>query len=317
MIPPAAWRIPLALNKPEQIVVTGAFGYTGRYIAQKLLATGREVRTITGHPSRANPFGDQVKAYPLDFADADGLTRTLTGATTLYNTYWIRFPRGAVTFDTAVQNTGTLLTSAKRAGVQRIIHLSITSPSLDSPLVYFRGKALVEEAIIGSGLAYNIIRPTLIFGAEDVLINNIAWFLRKFPLFPVPGTGDYTVQPVHVQDVAAMAVDSAGQNENTIADCVGPDVFTYDQLIRLIATKIDRRARIAHLPPGIALVFSRMAGYMLRDVVLTRAEIDGLIAGLLVSKEPAKGRTSLATWLDENGDALGRKYTSEMDRHYR
>ncbi|MCH8297693.1 MAG: NAD(P)H-binding protein [Chloroflexi bacterium] len=305
------------MNNADLNVVTGAFGYTGKYIARKLLSNGHEVRTLTGHPGRANPFGDQVKAYPLDFDDPDALAQNLGGATTLYNTYWIRFPRGAVTFETAVANTKTLVNAAIQAGVQRIVHISITNPSPDSPLAYFKGKALVEDAIIGSGLAYNIIRPTLIFGAEDVLINNIAWFLRRFPFFPVPGKGDYPVQPVHVEDVAEMAVGVAERGENTIQDCVGPETYTYKQLIRLIAGKVGSKAKIVHLPPGLALFLSRVAGYLVRDVVLTRAEIDGLMAGLLVSGDPPNGRLSLGRWLEENGDTLGRRYASEMDRHYR
>ena len=305
------------MNNADLNVVTGAFGYTGKYIARKLLSTGHEVRTLTGHPGRANPFGDRVKAYPLDFDDPDGLAQNLRGATTLYNTYWIRFPRGAVTFEGAVENTKTLVDAAIRAGVQRIVHISITNPSADSPLAYFKGKALVEDAIIGSGLAYNIIRPTLIFGAEDVLINNIAWFLRRFPFFPVPGNGDYPVQPVHVEDVAEMAAGVAERGENTIQDCVGPETYTYEQLIRLIAGRVGSKTKIVHLPPGLALFLSRMAGYLVRDVVLTRAEIDGLMAGLLVSDDPPNGLSSLSRWLEENGDTLGRKYASEMDRHYR
>ena len=303
-------------------VVTGAFGYTGRYIARKLLSDGRAVRTITGHPGRDNPFGDQVKAYPLDFGDPDALAQSLSGATTLYNTYWIRFPRGPLTYEAAVDNTKTLVNAAKQAGVQRFVHISITNPSPDSLLGYFRGKALVEEAIIGSGLAYNIIRPTLIFGAEDVLINNIAWFLRKFPIFAVPGSGDYRVQPVHVEDVANMAVSAAGRGGNNIQDCVGPETFTYEQLIRLIAESVGSKAKITHLPPNLVLFLSRMAGYLVRDVVLTRAEIDGLMAGLLVSnhidgEQRDTGQRSLRRWLEENGGTLGRSYASEMDRHYR
>jgi NADH dehydrogenase len=305
------------LNDAGVNIVTGAFGYTGRYIARKLLSTGHEVRTLTGHPERDNPFGDQVKAYPLDFSDPDALARDLSGAVTLYNTYWIRFPRGGTTFDTAVENTKTLVNAAIRAGVQRIVHVSITNPSADSPLGYFRGKALVEEAIIISGLAYNIIRPTLVFGAEDILINNIAWFLRKFPIFPVPGNGAYPVQPVHVEDVAEMAVTAAERGESGVQDCVGPEVYTYEELIRLIAQGVGSKAKITHLPPGLALFFSKIVGYLVRDVVLTRAEIDGLMAGLLVSDGPANGQTSFSRWLEDNQNTLGRRYASEMRRHYR
>ena len=305
------------MKTPELNVVTGAFGYTGRYIARRLLSAGQEVRTLTGHPERVNPFGGRVKAYPLDFGDADALARNLSGATTLYNTYWIRFPRGNTTFDTAVENTKTLVNAAKQAGVQRIVHISITNPTPDSPLGYFRGKALVEEAIIDSGLAYSIIRPTLIFGAEDVLINNIAWFLRKVSIFPVPGDGNYSVQPVHVEDVAEAAVAAAEQGETGVLDCVGPEIYTYEEMIRLIARSVGSKARIVHLPPNLALLFSKIAGLLVRDVVLTRAEIDGLMAGLLVSDGPPNGQTSFSGWLEENGDTLGRRYASEMRRHYR
>jgi NADH dehydrogenase len=305
------------LNDAGVNIVTGAFGYTGKYIARRLLSAGHEVRTLTGHPERDNPFGDQIKAYPLDFGDPDALARDLSGAVTLYNTYWIRFPHGGTTFDTAVENTKTLVDAAVRAGVQRIVHVSITNPSADSPLGYFRGKALVEEAIISSGLAYNIIRPTLVFGAEDILINNIAWFLRKFPVFPVPGNGAYPVQPVHVEDVAEMAVSAAERGESGIQDCVGPEVYTYEELIRLIAQGVGSKAKITHLPPGLALFFSKIVGYLVRDVVLTRAEIDGLMAGLLVSDGPATGQTSFSRWLEDNQNTLGRRYASEMRRHYR
>ena len=305
------------MNNSDLNVVTGAFGYTGRYITQKLLSDGRKVRTVTGHPDRENPFGDQVKAYPLDFSDPKSLAENLSGATTLYNTYWVRFPRGGATFDTAVENTKTLVNAAKQAGVQRVVHISITNPSVESNLGYFKGKALVEEAIIGSGLAYSIIRPTLVFGAEDVLINNIAWFLRKFPFFAVPGDGKYLVQPVHVEGVTEVAVNSAESSDNTIQDCVGPETYTYGQLIRLIAVSIGAKTKIANLPPALTLFFSRLAGYLVRDVVLTRAEIDGLMAGLLVSDGPPNGRTSFSRWLEENCETLGRRYVSEMDRHYR
>jgi len=309
--------MPFDVNNTDLSVVTGAFGYTGRYIARRLLANGHEVRTLTGHPERDDPFGNLVKAYPLDFCDPDALARDLNGAVTLYNTYWIRFPRGGTTFDTAVENSKILINAAKKAGVQRIVHISITNPTPDSPLGYFRGKALVEEAIINSGLAYSIIRPTLVFGAEDILINNIAWFLRKFPIFPVPGDGTYRVQPVHVEDVAEAAVAAAEQGESGIQDCVGPEVYAYEDLIRLIARSVGSKAWITHLPPGLALFFSKMAGYLVRDVVLTRAEIDGLMAGLLISDSPPNAQTSFSQWLEENRATLGRRYASEMRRHYR
>lgn len=305
------------MKAPELNVVTGAFGYTGKYITHRLLSMGKRVRTLTGHPDRQHPFGEQVSVFPFSFDNPTELTESLRGATTLYNTYWVRFPRGQVTFDTAVENSRTLIKAAEEAGVRRIVHVSITNASEGSPLPYFRGKGLVEKAVINSRLSYAIIRPTVVFGAEDILINNIAWFLRRFPVFPVFGSGDYRVQPVFVEDMAETAVSAAHHDEDMIVDATGPETYTFDELVRLIAHKIHSRARIIHLSPGLALLLSRMVGYVVNDVVLTRDEIGGLMANLLVSDAPPTGQTRLSDWLGQNADSLGAKYASELSRHYR
>lgn len=177
------------METSEFDVVTGAFGFTGRYIAHRLLAMGKRIRTLVSHPHRPNPFGDRVEVGPLNFGDHSALMESLRGAVTLYNTYWVRFPFGQVNFEKAVENTKTLLKAAKDAGVQRIVHISVANPSNDSPFAYYRGKNLAEKAVIGSGLFYAIIRPTLIFGIGDILINNIAYLLRRFPVFAIPGSG--------------------------------------------------------------------------------------------------------------------------------
>ena len=304
-------------NKSELNVVTGAFGYTGKYIARRLLADGIRVKTLTGHPERPNPFGAQVVAAPFNFDDLPTLIDQLSGASTLYNTYWVRFSRGEVTFDRAVENTRTLIQAAKDAGVGRIVHVSITNPSLNSSLPYFRGKAQVEEAIIDSGISYAIIRPKVIFSIEDILINNIAWMLRRFPLFVVPGGGGYRFQPIFVEDLAGLAVDAGGQEDNLILDAAGPETYTFDEFVRLVGQAMGSRTKIVHLPSALALRISKIAGYFLGDVVLTRDEITGLMSDLLISDAPPAGNTSLKSWLTINVATLGGSYTSELDRHYR
>jgi len=298
-------------------VVTGAFGYTGRYITARLLACGKRVRTLTGHPARPNPFGGAVEVAPLDFGNPGQLTRSLRGAETLYNTYWIRFPHGAATYEKAVENSRVLFRAAREAGVRRLVHISITQASQDSPFAYFRGKGLVEKALRESGLSHAILRPTVVFGPEGILINNIAWLLRRFPVFAVPGRGDYRLQPVFVEDVAELAVAAGDSRDNLILDAVGPETFTFDELVRLVARAVGSRARLVHLPPGLALWLSRLVGLFVGDVVLTREEVDGLMANLLVSDAPPTGRTRLSNWLARNADQVGGRYASELDRHYR
>jgi nucleoside-diphosphate-sugar epimerase len=211
----------MSVADPLLDVVTGAFSYTGRHIAERLLAAGRSVRTLTNQPDPPNPFRESVETFPYAFDDLDELRRSLNGASTLYNTYWVRFERGAVAFQRAVENSSRLFEAARRAGVERIIHVSVTNPSLDSPLPYFRGKALVEEALVAAGVSHAVVRPTVVFGPGDILINNIAWLLRRFPVFAIPGSGRYRVRPVHVDDVARTCVEAAESDDDLIVDAVG------------------------------------------------------------------------------------------------
>ncbi|MFZ5824735.1 MAG: SDR family oxidoreductase [Bacillota bacterium] len=302
----------------ELHVVTGAFGYTGKYIARLLLARGHRVMTLTGHPDRPNPFGDQVRALAFHFDRPDLLAESLRGVDTLYNTYWVRFAYGEVDYDLAVRNTKILFQAAREAGVKRVVHVSITNASSESPLPYFRGKGVLEEALRESGLSYAIIRPTVVFGPEDILINNIAWLLRRFPLFIVPGSGDYRLQPIFVEDLAELVV-RAGEagGENMEIDAVGPERFTFDELVALVARTVSSRAARVHLPPAVALAAARGISRLLGDVLLTRDEVDGLMADLLIADGPPPGKRRLSDWLRENAPGVGARYASEVARHYR
>jgi NADH dehydrogenase len=298
-------------------VVTGAFGYTGRYITGRLLESGRSVRTLTGHPNRPNPFGDRVDVAPFDFADRRKLAGHLRGAATLFNTYWVRFPRGDVTFERAVANSETLIQAAKDADLDRIVHVSITNPSKDSPYAYFRGKARVEQMIRESGIAYSIVRPTVVFGREDILINNIAYVLRRVPVFGIPGSGSYRLRPVSVEDVADICARSGRAETDEVVDAVGPETFTFEELVRLIARTIGAHRPFVHLPPVVALTAATVIGRVVGDVVVTRDELDGLMAELVTTDGPATGTRRLSEWLVQNADVVGRRYASEVSRHYR
>jgi len=297
--------------------VTGAFGYTGAAIARKLIAGGGRVRTLTAHPRRDHAFGDAIEIAPLDFGKRDELKKSLSGIETLYNTYWVRFPHGKETFEGAVANSAELFAAARDAGVRRIVHISISNPALDSPLGYFRGKAQVEEALKATGVPHAILRPTVIFGRGDILINNIAWFLRRFPIFGVPGAGESRLQPIFLDDVAELAVAAGERGEDLIEDAVGPEVFAFADLVRLIAKSIGSRARILTLPPPVLKPILWALGKMTGDVVLTDEEIAGLAANLLVSEKPPLGRTKISEWLAANSDIVGKEYASELRRHYR
>lgn len=298
-----------------KIAITGAFSYSGKYITKRLLERGEEVITLTGHPNRPDPFDGQVKAFPLDFDEA-GMTKSLQGADVLVNTYWVRFDKNGNTQPRAVKNTRKLVNAAKAAGVKRIVHISIANPSADSHLPYYWGKAANEKAVTDSGLSYAILRPTVLVGKEDILINNIAFLLRQFPIFLIPGDGSYGIQPIFVEDLAELAVAGVYSKENYIIDAVGPDSYTFKELVQLIGETIGARRLLVSVPPRLALLASQFLSLFVSDVILTTEEVDGLMANLLVSKEPARAKTAFRDWLTDNRDTVGRKYASELKRHY-
>jgi NADH dehydrogenase len=298
----------------EIYVVTGAFGYSGKYIAHRLLKAGHRVRTLTNSLHRPNPFGALVEVHPYNFDRPDELTQSLEGVRVLINTYWVRFDHADFTHTTAVRNTLRLFDAAKRAGVRRFVHVSITNPSSESPLPYFRGKAELESALRGLGLSYAILRPTVLFGHEDILINNIAWMLRRFPVFGVFGDGTYKLQPIFVDDLARLAVDAAGSPDNLVRDAIGPETFTYRQLVSVIGKAIGRDRPIVSIPPRLGLAFGRLLGMLMRDVVVTREEIAGLMQNLLVTPSPPGGVTALSEWVVQHHETLGRRYSSELAR---
>jgi len=300
---------------PELDVVTGAFSYTGRHIAESLLARGRRVRTLTRRADPSHPLSDRVEVAPLAFDDSLG--ESLNGVDTLYNTYWVRFERGATTFERAVENTAALFRAAQRAGVRRIVHVSVANPDVHSPFPYFRGKAQTEEALRASGMPYAIVRPTLVFGREDILVNNIAWGLRHVPIFLIAGDCGSGVQPVSVRDTASICVEAGARDDNVVLDAAGPERWAYEDFVRLIGRAVGGRARIRHSSLRVALAAARIAGSFLRDVVVTRDELEALGAGLLVSHDPPLGSDRFETWLMENADRLGRRYHSELARNFR
>ena len=298
-------------------LVTGAFSYSGSYIAERLLGSGRRIRTLTFHPDRVHPLQARVETFPYRFDDPAALTRSLEGVSTLYNTFWVRFDRGQTSFADAIEKSRMLFSAAKSAGVERIVHVSIANPSIESPLPYFKGKALVEYALARSGLQYSIVRPTWIFGGErDVLTNNIAWILRRMPVFALPGSGSYPVQPVHVDDLARICIDAAGADGDLVFDAAGPERMPFRDFIALVRSAVNARSPIVHVPPPLMAAAARALGLLVRDVVLTPDEIKGLMAGLLASHSPPVGQIAFSEWLDEHKTSLGRSYANELNRHF-
>jgi NADH dehydrogenase len=297
--------------------VTGAYSYTGRFIARRLLAQQRQVKTLTNHPKRPGAEDITVDVAPLQFSDRPALVESLRGADVLYNTYWVRFNHGRTRFGEAVANTRILVGAARDAGVRKVVHISVSNPSEDSALDYYAGKARSERVVRESGLSWAIIRPTLIFGAGDILINNIAWLLRRTPVFGIPGRGDYRLQPVAGEDVAEIATWAAEQVDNVTVDAAGPDIIYYSEMVESIAIAVGKHPRFVYISPRNAVRAARLIGRVVDDVTLNEPELQGLMQELLVSHEQPRGTRRLDNWLLSSAETLGVNYASELDRHWR
>ncbi|MBI2429210.1 MAG: NAD-dependent epimerase/dehydratase family protein [Ignavibacteriales bacterium] len=297
-------------------VVTGSFGYIGKYITKHLLEQGEDVVTITTHVDKPNPFGNVVRAFPYNFDKPDRLIETLRGVDTLYNTYWIRFEYKGATFHEAIQNTVMLFNCARVAGVQKVVHISVSNASSVSTLPYYSGKGDQEKALIDSGIPYSIVRPTLVFGKEDILVNNIGWLIRKFPVFPIFGDGSYRVQPVFVEDLASIAIKSAREKQSAILDAIGPESYSFREFVQLIASKIKPDISLIHCSPAIGIFLGRLIGLVLKDNILTRDELNGFMMGMLTSNQHPNGMTRFSDWLEANKQIIGSAYSSEIARHF-
>ena len=302
-------------------VVTGAFGYTGRWIAHHLLERGVQVRTLTNAVGRDDPFDGRVEVHPLDFDDHAALVESLRGAEVLYNTYWVRYNHRRRNFEhgIAVENSKRLFKAAAEAGVERIVHFSVAHPHKAPDWTYFCGKVAVEKHLNDSEYCFAILRPTVLFGGHrNVLINNIAWMLRKFPIFGVFGMGNYPIQPVHVKDVARVAVEQGESRENVTIDVTGPETFRYKEYIGVMAKSMSLRRIILPMPPFVGWIFGKFLGLLLQDLVITRAEIKGLRRGLMASDEDPLGQLKFSEWIAEHGKDFGKRYQNDLkERKYR
>ena len=203
----------------------------------------------------------------------------------------------------------------RRAGVEKIVHVSVSCADRADDLPYFRGKHRIEEWLASSGLDHAIVRPTLVFGPNDILVNNIAWILRRFPLFCDPGWG----RVPRAARLAARHRPHLRRRSRAARPSTprGRRRMTLRELVAALARR-DRREGAAHRRPARADHAAHAAGgRLLRDVIVTRDELAGLSRSLLISGEEPLGRDRFTEWVPAHAATLGRSYVSELKRNFR
>ncbi len=298
----------------KKIIVTGALGYSGKVISEKLIERGFSVKTLTNSLHKPNPFGKNLEIASFNFDRPDELIKSMESYDTLVNTYWVRFNHKSFNHQDAVKNTKILIDTAREAGIKRFVHVSITNPDKNSNLEYFRGKGELEEYLVTSGLSYSIVRPAVLFGRGDILINNIAWMVRHLPVFGVFGDGGYKLQPIHIDDFAQVLIDEAQSAVNHTINAIGVETYTYKQLVQTIMEILSISKPIISVPPFLGYLAGKIISSLKGDVTITREEIKGLMDNLLYVSDNALGKTKLSEYILENKDSIGKIYANELER---
>ena len=195
-----------------------------------------------------------MQSFPYDFTDPARMADAFAGVDVFVNTYYVRFEHGPATFERAVDRSRELVRGAQAAGVRKIVHVSVSNADERSDLPYYRNKARIERLVRESGLDYTILRPAVVVGPGDILVNNIAFFLRRLPVFAVFGRGDYRVQPMTIDafaDVAVEAIDG-GHSARTVP-VAGPSDWTFLEMVGAIRRAIGSRAALVRAPAWAAL----------------------------------------------------------------
>ena len=296
----------------RKILITGASGFIGGAISHRLIGRD-EIRSLTSHPEK-NRFGERVQSFAYDFDAPMRMEEAFRGVDVFVNSYYVRFNYGRATFELAVDRTRELIALARLAGVRKIVHVSVSNADERSDLPYYSNKGRIERLVRESGLDYTILQPAIVVGPGDILVNNIAFFLRRLPVFTIFERGEYRVQPITVDafaDLAIEAIDAIdGPHGHATLPVAGPRDWIFLDLVRAVHAAVGSRARIVHAPAALALAGLKVAGLFLGDVVLTPDEVTGLTREYLYVERPLRRGADFAQWLAQPGVAstLGRRY---------
>jgi uncharacterized protein YbjT (DUF2867 family) len=263
----------------KKILILGGTGFVGRHVCEKLVRLGWQVTVPSRKPHSAKalqmlPRLDLVQA---DVHDASALMQLLPGHHAVVNLVAILHGNAAAFERTHVTLARTLAQACAQTGVRRVVHVSALGAASDAPSMYQRSKAAGEAALQAGGLNLTVLRPSVIFGAEDKFLNLFAQLQRVFPVMPLAG-GSTRFQPVWVEDVADAVVQCLKNDSglSPIYELGGPDVFTLKQLVQLAGTRSGCPRPVLNLPMALGRLQAMLMALAPGEPLMSRDNLDSM-----------------------------------------
>ncbi len=237
-------RYKVAVNM--KIFLTGASGYVGNYILRDLVKAGYEVNCLIrkGSEKKLRMKGKKIKIFYGDITDSAAVAKAMKGCKAVINLVAIRREHRKQTFENVIfGGTKNCVDAAKKHGIKRFIQMSVLGAKRNAETKFWQAKWEAEEYVRKSDLTYTIFRPSFIFSKEDISINEFARLIKKFPVFPIFGDGEYKSQPVYVEDVSAAFAKAIKLRdvENGIFEVGGPKKYTFNELIATLETLVNKK----------------------------------------------------------------------------
>jgi len=262
------------------VTVFGGTGFLGRRIVRQLRRREFFLRVASRHPERGQQiFGTDdphVPSVKADIRDEQSVADAMAGAFAVVNAVSLYVERGEETFHSLhVESARRVAAQAQRAGVRHLVHVSGIGSDPRSPSLYIRTRGEGELAVRGAFANAIVVRPAVMFGPDDAFLTTILRLLRRLPVYPLFGGGRTRLQPAHVEDVAeaiASALQRA-QTSPTTFECAGPRVYSYEELLRLVAREAGLKRLLVPVPFAAWLGLASIAE-MLPGPPITRNQVE-------------------------------------------
>lgn len=263
-----------------RVFLTGGTGFVGGYLRAALRQAGHTLVALTRHPE---PPADGITWLRGELAETDILTEAMRECDAVVHLVGILTEHGNATFQRVhVQGTEQVLAAMRQAGVTRLLHMSALGAGPKQPTAYFRSKWQAEELVRAAGIAYTIFRPALIFGPGDGFLSVLIRQVRRLPIVPVVGTGTYPFAPISIHAVCAAYLHALAHPQATLAKTVelcGPEVYSYEEILRLIAAHYAITKLRVHIPLWVMRLGIATAQALHLPTPITRDQLTMLLLG--------------------------------------